>query len=241
MFLGDVVILNGALIAEPHSFRNLHNRPTRRSLMGTFAAGLLLLAMPAIGRGQALTPVRLLVVRKPGFSLTNACLAPCIRGKIYDVSDLAAFDISTVTLPLLGSPICDCIERPWKDNQPFKSSIPAGMYPATVRRDARKEWMDTIDKRWRIELQRTDPRANIQFHYGKDVKWSEGCFIVGDLLQPDGSSGMQAGYCSVSGGEAAVARLRAVVEGPGRNRHDIVVGVTDDFGVFPDFGGAPPC
>lgn len=190
--------------------------------------------------GQSLRAVRLLVVRKPGFSLTNSCVAPCVRGKLFDVSD-TDFQVDNVVLSALGTPICDVIERPWKNNAPSTSSIPVGQYGATVRTDATKNWMNTIDRRWRIELSGVPHRTNIQFHYGQDVNWSEGCFIVGSLLQPDGSTGMESSYCGLRGGETAIARLRAVVEAPGSNPNDIMIGVTDDYGLFPNFRSNPDC
>lgn len=210
---------------------------SRRQFSAALADG----TVPGLVRTRAARPVRLLVVRKPGFSLTNACVAPCIRGKIYDVSDQGSLDLSTVTLSLLGAAICDTIELPWRGNNPSVSSIPVGEYRATVRDDATKDWMTNSNRRWRLELTGVPHRSYIQFHYGKDVSWSEGCFIVGDLLQPDGSSGMERQYCRLTGGEAAVARLRSTVTMPGSNPADVRVGVTDDTGLFPDFASNPTC
>lgn len=212
---------------------------SRRSVSFGIAAALG--TKPFEAFAQALTPVRLLVVRKPGFSLTNQCLAPCIRGKVYDASHIDSLDLQGVILPLLGQPICDVIERPWQGNAPSVSAIPVGLYSAIVRNDPTKAWMTNINRSWRIELFGVPHRANIQFHYGSDVSWSEGCFIVGSLLQPDGSSGMEAAYCGLEGGEAAIERLRAIVEAPGVNPDDIMVGVTDDYGLYPDFSSAPTC
>ncbi|RWM14904.1 MAG: hypothetical protein EOR73_25480 [Mesorhizobium sp.] len=154
---------------------------------------------------------------------------------------MSDFQVNNVVLSLLGAPVCDVIERPWKNNAPSKSSIPAGQYDARVRDDATKNWMNNENRRWRIELAGVPHRSNIQFHFGQDVNWSEGCFIVGDLLQPDGSTGMEASYCGLEGGEAAVARLRAVVQGTGAIPGDLKVGITDDYGLFPDFSTNPAC
>jgi hypothetical protein len=101
--------------------------------------------------------------------------------------------------------------------------------------------MNTENNRWRIELAGVPHRSNIQFHFGNDVEWSEGCFIVGDLLQPDGSTGMEASYCEVVNGEAAIARLRGAVQAPGNDPSQIQVGITDDYGLFPDFTTQPAC
>ena len=212
----------------------------RDVIVGAMATSAMLLA-PQFSRAQALLPARLLVVRKPGFSLSNDCIAPCIRGKIYDVSSLGDYSLESVSLPVLGAPICDTIERPWRNNRPNVSSIPVGKYSAVFRDDATKSWMNTLNKRWRIEPEGVPHRSNIQFHYGNDVDWSEGCFIVGDLIQPDGSTGMETTYCSVSGGEAAVERLREAVSAPGLDTSALEIGVTNDYGVFPDFSTDANC
>jgi hypothetical protein len=212
----------------------------RRDFIVSATAALSFAAAPAVN-AQALVRARLLVVRKPGFSLANDCVAPCIRGKIYDVSSLGNYQLEDISLVLLGAPICDTVERPWRDNRPDVSSIPVGKYSAKVRDVATKSWMDSLDKRWRIELEGVPHRSHIQFHYGNDVGWSEGCFIVGDLVQPDGSAGMQAAYCSVTGGEAAIARLRAAITGPGLDTSALEVGITNDYGIFPDFTSDPSC
>ena len=213
----------------------------RRNFLKSIAATSISTAIPDICQAQALIPVRLLVVRKPGFSLTNECVAPCIRSKIYDVSAAGDLQLDGVIVSLLGAAVCDALERPWKSNQPSVSSVPKGICQASIRNDMTKPWMDTENKKWRLELSDVPHRSNIQFHYGKDIGWSEGCFIVGDLLQPDGSVGMESSYCQVDNGEAAVARLRSIVEAPGNNPSSIVIGITDDYGLFPDFANNPTC
>lgn len=192
-------------------------------------------------KSQSLVPIRLLVIRKPGLTITNQCVARCIRGRLYDVSDITGFDFNQIVLPAVKvrPPICDTIEQPYRGNRPFVSSIPRGAYRARVRDDVTKPWMNTLDKRWRIELERTSPRTAIQFHYGNDVSWSEGCFIVGTVSSPEHS--MTASYCRLENGEAAIAALRRAVTAPGRNPADVMVGVADDAGLFPDLGGAPSC
>lgn len=212
---------------------------SRRSLLVTGA----LSTAPALGRTQSLTPVRLMVVRRMGLSPTNQCVAPCIRGSIYDVSYMAG-SLDDTLLPLLKTlkPVCDVIERPWKDNKPYVSAIPKGIYSASVRTDKTKPWMDNENKLWRLELAGAlMQRSAIQFHYGKDVNWSEGCFIVGSLLQSGDAAGVTARYCSVENGEAAVAALRAVVTATGRDSKKISVGVTDDSGLFPGLQPKEPC
>ena len=216
--------------------------PTRRSVLQSVASACAIGLVPGTSNGQLLTPVKLLVVRKPAFSLSNVCVAPCIRGKIFDVSSMSTLDdMSDVFLGLLGNAVCDVIERPWKDNLPTVSSIPPGAYSASVRDDATKDWMNSVNRRWRLELSGVPHRTNIQFHYGEDVGWSEGCFIVGDLLQSDASTGILDTYCELSNAEAAIERLRGIVESNGGQQATVTIGVTDDYNLFPDFDTSPNC
>lgn len=204
--------------------------------------GIALFTSLGTSSAQPLAPVRLLLVRRPGLSPTNHCAAPCIRGELYDVTDMAG-RLDEQLLPTLTKQLrlCDVIERPWKNNKPNVSSVPKGTYKARIRDDKTKDWMDTTDKRWRLELQKAGPRSAIQFHYGKDVHWSEGCFIVGSFLQSGDAGGITNRYCELEGGEAAVARIRLAVTAPRRNSTDISVGVADDAGLFPGLSPRAPC
>jgi hypothetical protein len=214
----------------------------RHVLLGACAtAGGLLFGRASIA--QPLRPVRLMIVRRMVPIPSTDCLTRCIRGRIYDVSDLGGAALDTTILPLLQTraPLCDTIERPWRDNQPGRSSIPAGSYRAMIRTRETKPWMvGKPNRAWRLELQGVEPRKNIQFHYGKDVSWSEGCFILGSLLATRGNLG-DAAYCKLENGEAAVAALRAAVNAPGADPGDIRIGVTDDAGLFPNYRPAERC
>ena len=205
----------------------------RRGFLSVAFGGL---AAPAVTRAQALLPVRLLVLRYPAVIGSNNCVATCIRGSLYDVSTAGAIDPTQWSIPLGAEPICDVIERPWAGNAPNVSAIPAGEYNAFVRDDASKSWMTNEDRRWRIQLEGVQGRSAIQFHFGQDEQWSQGCFIVGDHLVADPSlSDLAGSYCSVSNGEAAIARLRSVVTDPGLDGSSIRVAVADRRGLFPDF------
>jgi hypothetical protein len=177
-----------------------------------------------------------------GLSPTNQCVAPCIRGSVYNFSDQDA-PLDQTILPLLAGrkPICDVIERPWKDNRPNVSSVPKGIYTAHVRSDRTKAWMTTENRAWRIELEGLQPRTAIQFHFGQDETWSQGCFILGSLLQKGDGSGITDRYCKVENGEAAVAALRAIVNGTGLDPKKITIGVVDDSNLFPGLQPKAPC
>jgi hypothetical protein len=208
----------------------------RRTLIS--ASGLLPLGVAA----QPLMPVKLIVVRRLGLSFTNQCLAPCIRGSVYDVSDqTGAIDQTIVPLLKAMTPICDVIERPWANNAANKSSVPKGIYGAKVRSDRTKDWMTNENRSWRLELQGTQPRQAIQFHYGQDVQWSQGCFIVGKLLQPGDAAGITTRYCRVEDGENAIVALRAAVTAKGRDPGNIKIAVVDEGGLFPGMLPSGPC
>lgn len=214
--------------------------PNRRELLiGMGAASLAVMGPPA--NAQQRRPIRLMVVRRSVTVPLNSCAVPCIRGRIYDVSGLGERALDTTILPLLAArqPICDTIERPWRNNRPNVSSIPAGRYGANVRTDATKSWMTNINRIWRLELSGVPHRSNIQFHYGEDEAWSEGCFILGTLLSSTGTS--MAAYCQLTNGEQAVAALRAAVSAPGANLNDIAIGICDDNGLFGDFRPGTSC
>lgn len=68
--------------------------------------------------------------------------------------------------------ICHTLEKPWKDNKSFISSIPAGVYDAILRYDKPDEW--------RIQLTNVPDRSGVQFHIGTIPKDTQGCILVGD-------------------------------------------------------------
>ncbi len=202
----------------------------RRALLAAMSAAFL--GGPALG--QALRPTRLLVIRKPGLSVTNACVAPCVRGQIFDISAIVG-TVSPAAIVASGAePLCDTIERPWKNNLPSVSSIPKGVYRAAIRTDATKPWMvGKPNRAWRLELAGVpNGRTAIQFHFGADEKWSEGCFIIGDHLVTNTALGITPAYCKLTNGEATVAALRSCVTGPGRDSKQIEITVADVSDLF---------
>lgn len=211
------------------------NRFSRRSFLSVAFGGL---AVPTIIRAQALPPVRFLVIRHPAVIGSDNCVATCIRGSLFDVSTAGVIDPEQWSFPLGVDPICDVIERPWAGNAPNVSAIPAGVYEAFVRDDPTKNWMTNENRSWRIQLKGVEGRSAIQFHFGQDENWSQGCFIVGDHLVADPTLNDLAGaYCSVGNGEDAIAKIRSVVTDPGLDGSNITVAVADRRGLFPDFTG----
>lgn len=213
-----------------------------RKVMGSFnrrlflKASTVVLFTPAISRAQSLPAVKLLVLRNPPAIGTNNCVATCIRGSIYDVSHDQNFVDPALWSVLPGAqPICDVIERPWVDNKHNVSSIPSGTYTGFVRNDRSKKWMTNENRSWRIELNKVaGKRQNIQFHYGKDENWSQGCFIVGDHLVKDPTiSDLSGAYCKLKNGESAISRLRKAVLSPYVNNDKISILVADRDGLFP--------
>lgn len=218
----------------------------RRQIL-TYGISTLALSRLQSVHGQALHPIRLLVVRYPATGPQDSCRTPCIRGSIFDLTDTLAADSKKETL-FSSDPeaiafwsslvltsfdrICDTIERPWKDNAPNISSIPPGVYGANIRNDPTKKWMKKdLDLAWRLELTGTAKRTNIQFHYGKDEKWSAGCFIVGDHISEDGDDPDK--FCKLKNSKSNILKLKDIVQREGRTSDGIKIMVVNNAGVFP--------
>jgi hypothetical protein len=146
--------------------------------------GMIAGAVP--GQAQTMRPVNYVIVRSTDY--VNRCV-DCIPGKLYGASPQANLKGDGWRL-LPHTLLADTIELSFEENAPGASSIPTGFYVAKVRQDATKDWMWTggkvnkgqtiADRVWRIELQGVPHgRTNIQFHYGRDASWSNGCIIVG--------------------------------------------------------------
>ena len=192
------------------------------------------LSAPAIAQ-PSLRRVRLLVVRTPAGIPANNCVSRCIRGRLYDVSDVSGSVLPAAIATSGRPPICDVIERPWAGNAAGRSAIPKGIYPATIRTDESKTWMkDKPDRAWRLELSGVPGgRSRIQFHYGLDETWSEGCLIVGRTLSQNRPLG-SGEYCRLDGPEGAVAAIRNAVKAPGNDTGRIEVIVADLADLFPN-------
>lgn len=174
---------------------------TRRSLLMVAGGSLLVIREIAVG---AHPPVQLLLIREAKQPISCGSVR-YIPGQLYGVPSNMALD--KVASPLGLTAITRVEELPYLDNASNVSSIPPGTYEAVVRTDATKNWMTTANRRWRLELKGTNPRSNIQFHYGLDYKWSEGCIII----TGDAPAGLLCKSPKTTS-EEAVERLRKYVE-----------------------------
>ena len=163
---------------------------------------------------------QLLLVRsiKDGIACGNHKAVP---GKLYGVDrSVPLSSISDVSLSLNSGSftwLSDTEELPYEDNVSNRSSIPQNTYKGFVRIDETKSWMQGKPNRaWRIELVGTGHRTNIQFHYGKNFRWSQGCIIL--------AGNREKLVCSEQNSpEAAVVRVRDFVESQINSSEDTIV------------------
>lgn len=177
--------------------------------------------------------VKLIVIRRRGYA--NSCTR-CIPGKLYGVPVALDLNSAESVTPLLYE-LSDTIELGYEDNATGRSSIPTQTYDASVRTDGTKPWMWSggavgsgsirLDRAWRLELQNVPGnRSAIQFHYGRDVSWSEGCVILG--TSPPTCRVDECRHQDSS--ESAVRRIRDYVTQNGlSSRTRIQVRITDSL------------
>lgn len=70
--------------------------------------------------------------------------------------------------------LCYTLERPWDDNEPMKSCIPAGIYNCISYSSAK------FPDVWQVC--NVPGRSNILIHNGNTDKDTEGCILVGDHM-----------------------------------------------------------
>lgn len=171
--------------------------------------------------------VHLLLVRDADYA--GRCTR-CIPGRLYGIP--AGVDPDGAQWQAWAlEPIADTLELGYEDNAPHRSSIPTGTYAAFVRTEATKKWMRDsdgkvlVDRAWRLELKDVPGgRTFIQFHYGKDAGWSEGCIILGK----NASSVCQDECVFSDSPESAVAALRRYVMSRAKSSADpITVRIVD--------------
>jgi hypothetical protein len=175
---------------------NSRSLPLTRRLF--VALSLALVARPSVAAEDI---VQLLLLRDVAEPISCGKLR-YMKGSLYGIP--SGTKLKDVSSALGLKRIARVEELPFEQNVPNASSIPAGIYSATIRTDQTKAWMTNENRRWRLELQGTKPRSAIQFHYGKDFQWSAGCVILtgtDQLICKEGSDSP----------EEAVAALREYV------------------------------
>lgn len=75
-----------------------------------------------------------------------------------------------------GVPFAVTLERPWLDNAPRESCIPAGVY--VCKRVQSPKFGNTF------EVTNVRGRSNILFHKGNVAEDSLGCILVGEAFNP---------------------------------------------------------
>jgi hypothetical protein len=81
-----------------------------------------------------------------------------------------------------------CLERPDKDNTPFISCVPEGLYPLGYRESEVVERTSKGKYKKGFEIQDVENRSYIMFHVGNYVSDTEGCVLVGtsfDFIDDD--------------------------------------------------------
>ena len=77
-----------------------------------------------------------------------------------------------MTFDATGERFSDTMELPWKDNQQDISCIPEGVY--TYTKYLSPKLGTTV-----LLLHGTDPRKNVEVHWGNTVRDIDGCILVG--------------------------------------------------------------
>jgi len=78
-------------------------------------------------------------------------------------------------LSINNDPECVTLERPWLNNKPFDSCVPAGIYQ--LKRIVSPKYGDTL------EIQNVpDDRKHCVFHWGNRKKDSLGCVLTGTRI-----------------------------------------------------------
>ena len=110
-----------------------------------------------------------------------------------------------------GLACCLTIERPWLDNQPNVSCIPAGTYLCwRVQSSTFKKTFEVVD---------VPGRTHILLHPGNTMKQSKGCILPGSMF------GELGGHLAVLSSRDAFAKLMAVME----DEDAFLLKITNDY------------
>lgn len=141
------------------------------------------LVLPA--SAQLLQPFSLRLVRRTGWQQLMF-KNQCVIGDLYMTT--SAFPIADP-----GTKLANALELTYRNNLKNISSIPEGEYPGSVRTDG--------PRGWRIELQGTGDRKNVQVHIGNRPDNTIGCILLGTGDSTDSN-------CSIGGSAAAMQKLK---------------------------------
>ncbi|GEM_PF-1973390 len=88
----------------------------------------------------------------------------------------ASYNANSITGELFvnGAFVSHTLELPWRNNESYVSSIPAGDYGALLRYDKNDQW--------RLQLTGVPGRGGIQIHVGNWPNQIEGCVLVGTTV-----------------------------------------------------------
>lgn len=78
-------------------------------------------------------------------------------------------------LKLNGQRMCYTLEPPWKDNKRNVSCIPEGTYKGRFQRSG-------SFPNFRMYFQDVPGRTRVMFHWGNQVKNTQGCPLLGDAI-----------------------------------------------------------
>lgn len=101
-----------------------------------------------------------------------------------------------------GLPFALTLEPPWKNNQPFESCIPPGVY--------RCAGVNSVSYGYTYEVKDVPGRSLILFHCGNVGKNTKGCVLVGEQFEP--LNGVPAIRASRDGYKEFMFRLRGETE-----------------------------
>jgi hypothetical protein len=188
----------------------------RRETMLGLSTMMLAGSGPSQGTSGGPGKVQLYLLRDSKEPMTCSSKVKLIRGSLYGVPSTMKLEDVASTLGLQH--ISKTEELPYEANAKNVSSVPANIYRAKIRNDKTKSWMTNVNRTWRLELDKVPRRSAIQFHYGKNYAWSQGCIILvgtrtSDLMCTAG----------LDSPEEAVAALRNYVHAGNRTPAEVLI------------------
>lgn len=159
---------------------------SRRVVLCGLVTGLICNSMVSKIWASISTPLALRLVRRTGWEELMGRNS-CIVSSLY---------VTTPYFPVSdqGTRICQALELAYRNDINEISAVPKGDYTGFVRTDG--------PRGWRIELQGTGERRNIQIHVGNRPKDTIGCILPGTGDSTDAQ-------CVIAGSKEAMNLIRA--------------------------------